>query len=252
METPSIKAVIIDDEPDGRNIIIHLLTTFFPDIQISGQAEGVEDGISLIASIKPDVIFLDVEMRDGNAFDLLSSCGNWTGQVILITAYDHYAIKAIKASVLDYILKPVDEDEFINAVNKALDKKKDMNTTNHHAVLSDLYKHITVRKTRVPTLNGFSLISIDNIVRCEASGNYTIIFLANQKPVTACRKLGDYEAELHSYGFIRIHKKHLVNINQIIEYNRGKSGGGYITLVGREVLEVSARRKGELLRSFNK
>jgi two-component system LytT family response regulator len=247
MEMPFIKAVLIDDEADGRNIIRYLLKAFFPAIRVAGEAEGVADGIRVITSVMPDLVFLDVEMQDGNAFNLLPSCEGWSGDVILVTAYDSYALKAIKASVLDYILKPVDEQDFISAVNKALAKRENKTGTKPASVLLDIYKHLSIRKTQVPTLNGFSLINIDTIIRCEASGNYTNIFLGDRQPIIACRKLGEYEKELESYGFIRIHKKHLVNVTKIIEYNKGKSGGGYITLTGREVLEVSARKKNDLL-----
>lgn len=247
MEIPFTKAIIIDDEIDGRNIVSYLLRQLFPRIQLAGHAENVLQGIDLIRSAQPDLVFLDVEMPDGNAFDLLAACGDWKGQVILITAHDHYAIKAIKASVLDYLLKPVDEDEFAGAVNKALKGRNNGEGTSSSALLLDMYKHLMMRKARIPTLNGFSLVDIDNIVRCEASGNYTIFFFVNRKPETVSRKLGDYEEELKGYGFIRIHNKHLINTNHILEYHKGKSGGGYITLIGRDIVEVSARRKADLL-----
>lgn len=247
MQSPFINAVIIDDEIDGRNIITYLLSRFFPDIRLTGTAESIAEGGELIRASEPDLVFLDVELTDGTAFDLLARCNNWQGQVILITAHDHYALKAIKASVLDYLLKPVDEEEFVVAVNKALMKKAQHDQAGSSALLLDVYRHLMIRKVRIPTLNGFTLVNIDDIIRCEASGNYTILFFTNQSPVTACRKLGEYETELKGYGFIRIHKKHLVNISQIIEYNKGKGGGGYVTLHRREVLEVSARKKAELL-----
>ncbi|HTN47209.1 MAG TPA: LytTR family DNA-binding domain-containing protein [Flavipsychrobacter sp.] len=246
METSLIKAVIIDDEIDGRNIVSYLLNRFFPDIEIIGLAENVAEGAALIRTRLPDMVFLDVEMPDGNAFDLLSECTNWSGDVILITAHDHYAIRAIKAAVLDYVLKPIDEEDFVHAVDVALKKRENSHPANSTNLLLDVYKHLMIRKVRIPTLSGFSLIPIDDIIRCEASGNYTNLFCTSRKQIIACRKLGEYEEELKEYGFVRIHKKHLVNINQIIEYNKGGKGGGYVTLYGREVLEVSARRKGYL------
>lgn len=240
------KAVIVDDETDGRNIVSFLLKQFFPQITLIGQAQNVAEGISLVRSSEPDLVFLDVEMPDGNAFDLLSACTAWKGQVILVTAYDHYAIKAIKASVLDYLLKPVDEEEFINAVNKAL-KSREQGEGANPALLLDVYKHLMVRKIRIPTLSGFMVVNVDDVVYCEASGNYTTFFFVNNKKIMASRQLGAYEEELHGYGFIRVHNKHLINANHIIEYNRGKSGGGYVTLIGRVMIEVSTRRKSNLL-----
>lgn len=241
-----IKAAIVDDEIDGRNIIGFLLKQFFPNIEVTGQAGNVAEGAALIQSSKPDLVFLDVEMPDGNAFDLLAACPNWQGQVILVTAHDHYAIKAIKASVLDYLLKPVDEEEFVKAVNKALKDKSQGQGTNSASLL-DIYKHLMIRKLRIPTLSGFTLVNIDDVVYCEASGNYTVLFFTNRSKIMVSRKLGEYEEELKAYGFIRVHNKHLINTSHIIEYNKGKSGGGYVILAGRVMVEVSARRKAVLL-----
>lgn len=248
-----LKVVIIDDEADGRNILALLLEQHFPALQFSGFAENVAEGVKFIRKVKPDIIFLDVEMPDGTGFDLLSACSGIQSHVILVTAYNHYAIKAIKASVLDYLLKPVNRPEFIAAVNKALERNASIDSpTGITALLESINKHLKVRKIRIPTLHGFSLVNADDIVRCEASGNYTIINFVDRSSITASQSLGEYEAELKSYGFVRIHHKHLININQVLEYNKGKSGGGFVTLVGREVLEVSARKKADFLHAFGK
>lgn len=248
MET-SFKAVIIDDEADGRNIISLLLTANFPGIRIAGQAEDVRSGIELIENTRPDMIFLDIEMPDGNAFDLISGCPDRIDNVILVTGYDHYAIKAIKSSVIDYLLKPVDKKEFVAAVEKAIGrKKKEQYAMSSIPALLEEVRKSGIRKTRIPTLQGFILVNVDDILRCEASGNYTIIHFTDQKQLIASRTLGEYEEELKSFGFVRLHHKHVVNINQIKEYNKGKNGGGYIILHGSgEMLEVSARKKAQLL-----
>jgi two-component system, LytTR family, response regulator len=251
MDKTNIRAVIIDDEMDGRNIIALLLQQFFPNIFLEGQAENVTQGINLVKMQEPDLIFLDVEMPDGNAFDLLASCGNLKSHVILVTAHEHYSLKAIKASVMDYLLKPVNKNEFVIAVNKALTKTIQENNSDQSVSLSNLYKHLMIKKLRIPTLTGFSLVNIEDIVRCEASGNYTLIFFADKKTITASRTLGEYEDELKTYGFVRIHHKHLINVMYILEYNKGKSGGGYVTLQGREVLEVSIRKKADLLNALH-
>jgi two-component system, LytTR family, response regulator len=244
---PPLKIVIIDDEADGRNIIALLLEQHFPFLQLNGVAENVAEGLKLIREVKPDLIFLDVEMPDGTGFDLLSACNGLQPQVILVTAYNHYALTAIKASVLDYLLKPVNREEFVVAVNKALNKYRQEDKTDLSVLLESVNRHLKVRKVRIPTLSGFSLVNADDIVRCEASGNYTIISFADQTKIIASQALGEYEAELKSYGFVRIHHKHLININKVLEYNKGKAGGGFVTLTGREVLEVSARKKADFL-----
>lgn len=247
MEMPFRKAVIIDDEADGRNMIALLLAQFFPGIELAGQAENITQGHALISTTHPDLIFLDIEMPDGNAFDLLSLYNPLPADVILVTAYDHYAIKAIKSAVLDYLLKPVNKEEFIAAVNKALMKRKQEHNNLSELLLS-VQKHLVVRKIRIATLNGFMLANVDDIIRCEASGNYTIFVFTDRAHITACRSLGEYEEELKGYGFVRIHHKHLVNVNHIAEYNKGKKGGGYVIMHGKEILEVSARKKAELIR----
>jgi len=249
MEQALLSAVIIDDEADGRNIVALLLQQFFAHIRLAGQATGVAEGIRLVQAARPDIIFLDVEMGDGNAFDLILACQDDLKQVILITAYEHYALKAIKASVLDYLLKPVNKEEFIQAVQKAV-KKTALPQHALPASFTDMYRHLVVRKVGIPTLNGFVTMNVDDIVRCEAAGNYTTIIFTNHEPITACRTLGKYEDELKVYGFIRVHNKHLINPGHIIEYNKGKGGGGFVTLYGREVLEVSTRRKAELLQAL--
>lgn len=249
---PLIKIVIIDDEADGRNIIALLLEQHFPFLQLKGYAENVTEGLKLIKEVKPDLIFLDVEMPDGTGFDLLSACNGLQPQVILVTAHNHYALTAIKASVLDYLLKPVSREEFITAVNKALNRYKQEEKTDLSVLLESVNRHLKIRKVRIPTLSGFSLVNADDIVRCEASGNYTIISFADHTRIIASQALGEYEAELKNYGFVRIHHKHLININKVLEYNKGKVGGGFVTLTGREVLEVSARRKADFLHAFGK
>lgn len=250
MET-SCKAVIIDDETDGRNVVALLLKELFPEVLLAGEAGNVADGLGLIRTTKPDLIFLDVEMPDGNAFDLLSSCHGLQAQVILVTAFDTYAVKAIKASVLDYLLKPVNRNELREAVNKALARKKHEQLTDLPALLMSMQQHLMIRKIRIPTLSGFSLATVDDILRCEAAGNYTTIVFTDASRITACRTLAGYEEELKGYGFIRIHHKHLINGSRVVEYNRGKKGGGYVTLQGGETLEVSARKKTDLLNAFD-
>ncbi|MBL7711998.1 MAG: response regulator transcription factor [Chitinophagaceae bacterium] len=245
MEKPITRAVIIDDEQDGQNMIALLLAQFFPEVVLEGRAANVIQGIQLIKTLEPDLVFLDVEMPDGDAFDVLAACRDSPAQVILVTGHEHYSLKAIKASVIEYVLKPVGKEEFVAAVQKALacisrDQASRLS-------ISNIYRHLVIKKVRIPTLTGFSLVSAEEIIRCEAAGSYTSIFLDGKKTITACKPLGEYEEELRLYGFVRIHRKHLINVQYIIEYHKGKSGGGYITLQGREVLEVSIRKKGELL-----
>ncbi len=249
----TFRAVIIDDEPDGRNIVALLLGQLFPQVSLVGEANSVATGIALVRDGAPDLIFLDIRMPDGTAFDLLKACGPLQAKVIFITAYDHYAIQAIKASVADYLLKPLNKQEFADTVTRViqLERQPDAGALLPQ-LLEEIRKMSGVRKVRIPTVHGFSLANADDILRCEASGNYTIVFFKDHHEMTS-RSLGEYEEELSLLGFVRIHHKHLVNINHIKEYNKGKNGGGYVTILGRpEQLEVSARKKPLLLRAIGR
>lgn len=250
MDTPNTKVVIIDDEADGRNIIALHLERLFPSLTLAGQADSVAGGLHLVRQTEPGLVFLDVEMPDGNAFDLLAACRGMQAQFILVTAYDQYALQAIRASVLDYLLKPVNKEELVQAVHKALQRQGAPGYPDLDMLMTSMHRRLKIRKIRIPTLQGFTLVNADDIVRCEAAGNYTVLLLTDRSRIVASRPLGDYESELKDYGFARIHHKHLVNLSQVIEYNKGKNGGGYVTLQGREILEVSARKKAALLQAF--
>jgi two-component system LytT family response regulator len=253
MNTHNYSGFIIDDDDHSRQLISHLLEASFPEISIKGQAGTVADAVELLSEMIPDIIFLDVELPDGSGFDLLRQYPSLNAQVILITGFDHYAIKAIKASVIDYVLKPVNDKEFGEAVHKALSKcrNKSNEINDFSELLTRFHNQMIIRKIKVPTLHGFVLADIDDIVRCEATDNYTVLFFNKEAPKTVSRTLGTYEKELKDYGFIRIHHKHLINIRQVSEYNKGKSGGGYVVMKDKVVLEVSVRKKDQLLHAFH-
>ncbi|WP_118974862.1 LytR/AlgR family response regulator transcription factor [Taibaiella koreensis] len=248
----SYKAMIVDDDEHSRQIIKHLLIDYFPDIEVAGIAGSVADALPLLPALAPDILFLDVELPDGTGFDILRRYPTLDAQVILITAFDHYALKAIKASVIDYVLKPVSETEFTVAVKKALGRCREESsaTGDLSMLLSSLQRQMSVRKVRLPTMNGFVLADIDDIIRCEATDNYTILFFSQASPRTVSRTLATYEEELSGFGFIRIHHKHLINIRQVTEYHKGKSGGGYVIMKDKAMLEVSVRKKEQLMHAF--
>jgi two-component system, LytTR family, response regulator len=253
MNTHFYNGFIIDDDDHSRQIVLRLLEESFPEINITGQAGTVASAIGLLSETVPDIIFLDAELPDGSGFDILRQYPFLSAQVILISGFDHYAIKAIKASVIDYVLKPVNEKEFGEAVHKALAKCRDKSNpmNDFSELLSRFHNQMIVRKLKVPTLYGFILADIDDIIRCEATDNYTVLFFNKEAPKTVSRTLATYEEELKDYGFIRIHHKHLINIRQIAEYNKGKSGGGYVVMKDKVMLEVSVRKKDQLLHAFH-
>ena len=235
-------AVIIDDEEDARGMVGLFLEKDFPNISVVGNAGMVSEAKVLILDQKPDIIFLDVEMPDGTGFDLLTQLGECKAIIIFITAFDQYAIEAIKASALDYILKPINRSEFSQAVNKALEKWRE-----RQAISSK--KAVEVGRIALPDLNGLKFVDIDKIAYCEAENNYTTVHMEDGFSGVVSRSLSYFDRLLTPHGFLRIHHKHLVNLKMIQSYVKGK-GGGYVMMPNNCRLPVSARKKSDLMRSF--
>lgn len=231
-----IQACIIDDEQDGRDYVALLLRNEFPDIHISFQGRSVEEAYIYLTKHSPDIIFLDVQLTDGNAFDLLSKFKTIASQIIFITAFENFAIQAIKNAATDYILKPINKIDFISAVNKALENSK----KNKKPIHAPIHNKITL-----PTLQGFRLIDIENIIRCEADSNYTTFYLSDKTKITVSKTLHEFEESLSYHNFFRIHHKHLINLNYIREYIKGK--GGQIIMTDHSVLDISVRKKNEFM-----
>jgi len=231
-----IQACIIDDEQDGRDYIALLLENEFPEIQTAFQASSVEEGYIYLSKNSPDIIFLDVQLKDGTAFDLLSKFRNIDSQIIFITAFENFAIQAIKNGAADYLLKPIKKIDFIIAVNKALDnirKSKNIPGNSHE------------NKISLPTLQGFKLTNINDIIRCEADSSYTTFYLADKSKIIVSKTLHEFEEQLTKYNFFRIHHKHLINLFHLKEYIKGK--GGQVIMADHSVLDVSVRKKNDFL-----
>ena len=242
-----ITTVLIDDEQGARESLANLLSKYVDNIEVIGKADSASTGYNMIQELKPNLVFLDVEMPNGNAFDLLEKFETIDFHIIFVTAYDHYAIKAIKYSAIDYLLKPIDLDELRSAVEKykALSgKSKDINEK-IKLLLSNLSNDVGAKKIVVPDNEGLNLIHLQDIVRCESDGDYTNIDLANGKRILSANTLGDYEDLLTNSGFFRIHRSSIINLSHIKKYIRGE-GGSVVMSDGSEV-EVSRRKKAEFL-----
>lgn len=249
MKTKNFSALIMDDEEDAREIIALLLEQHFPQIEIVGKAESVADASHLLAIHGPDIVFSDIEMPDGSGFDLLERFPSHNALVIFITAYDTYAIKAIKAAAHDYVLKPVNREEFRQTVNKAIGKlERGQLERNVSTTLTNT--SADVKKIAIPNLTGYDFVDIDSIIWCEATGNYTTIYFSKRPKVVVSKTLSLFENDLAKHGFCRIHHKYLVNLNQVTNFSKGKSGGN-ITLSDKTNLEVSARKKTILLKALS-
>lgn len=232
-----IQACIVDDEQDGRDYIALLLQNEFPEIQTIFQASNVEEAYIYLSKNLPDILFLDIQLKDGTAFDLLSKFTSINAQIIFITAYENFAIQAIKNGATDYLLKPIKKIDFIMAVHKTLENIK----KNKIVPVSPLKKN----KISLPTLQGFKLTDINDIIRCEADSSYTTFYLVDKTKIIVSKTLHEFEEFLTEYNFFRIHHKHLINLSHLKEYIKGK--GGQVIMTDSSVLDVSVRKKIDFL-----
>ncbi|MBI2967567.1 MAG: response regulator transcription factor [Bacteroidetes bacterium] len=243
-----IRALIVDDEKKSRELLLALLNRHCPEVFVAGLASNNTEAYDLICLQKPDVVFLDIRMQGGSGFDLLKKFREVNFLVIFITAYDQYALRAIKYSALDYLLKPVDENELKEAVAKAV---QNMSLRNYRPHIDNLLTHLKnpdnpANKIAIHSSGTIELIPIRHITRCEADGKYTRIFLSDGTHRLASRNLKEYEELLSGFGFYRVHHAHLVNFTCIKEYERGR--GGNLILNDGTSITVSQRKKAEFLR----
>ena len=241
------RALIIDDLENARATLDADLRTYCPQIYIVGHADGVKSGIKAILEHKPDVIFLDIEMGDGTGFDLLSAIPSPGFHVIFTTGLDSYGIKAIKFSALDYLLKPVDPAELVKAVAK-LEQNAGAKSVNEglQLLLSSVKEKSGARKKiAIHSLEKVELVLIEDIIRCESQGAYTIFHLKGKEQVVATRNLKEYETLLEDHDFIRVHHSHLINFAHLKEYV--KKDGGYAVMTDKSQVPVSFRKRSTLL-----
>jgi len=245
-----ISAVIIDDEPKNVRVLKNMISEFCPEVSLLGEANDSNEGKQLIQQKKPELVFLDIEMPYGNGFDLLNALMPIDFEVIFVTAFDKYMLQALKYSALDYLLKPVSIEDLKVAVQHAEVRVKKNSINQQLTVLLENFKkqESGLKKIAVPTAEGFDFILIEDIIRCEAQGPYTRIFIKGSKSILVSKPLKEYETLLPDTIFLRIHNSHLVNLNYIKKYNRGR--GGYIEMDDGTMLEVATRRKDEFLSRF--
>lgn len=247
-----MKAVIIDDEKDSREILANYLKKYCPEVIVCGFGESVDTGIAAIETHHPDVVFLDIEMPYGNGFDLLDKVKKVTFETVFVTAFDHYAMQALNQSAAYYLLKPIDIDELIKAVDKIKQEQKEDNYMQHAQVLLDNIRSGPqhAQKLMLPTLEGFEIVAVKTILYCEAVDNFTRFYFETGNPLLICRTLKYFEDLLKTYNFFRIHRSYLINPEYVIRYSKGK--GGYVTMKNNKELEISPTKKKDFLESFQR
>jgi two-component system LytT family response regulator len=243
----SLKAILIDDELSSLQNLQQKLVEFCPDVIITGTTQKPEEAILMIRQNKPDVIFLDIEMPRMNGFRMLDELGEFDFDIIFTTAYNHYAVDAIRISAFDYLMKPVAIKDLQNAVER-LARQRSLHTKDKLDVLRQSLTNSRSQeeKIAVPTGEGLEFIPIKNILHIESSSNYSKLFLLEGKPLLVTRLLKDFEDMLLPYQFFRIHNSHLINMKYIKKYIRGE--GGQVVMLNGDIIEVSRRRKDEFLK----
>lgn len=244
-----VKALIVDDEPKNIRILHGLLSDFCPQVRIAGEAQDAATAVSLIRSEQPDLLFLDIEMPYGNGFDLLDQVMPVNFEIIFITAFNEYTLKAFRYSALDYLLKPVSIDELKEAVQKAEAKlqQKQINQQLENLLLN-LKRQTHLQKIAVPWMDGLIFMPVADIIRFEAKGGYSHIFAKDQRKFLCSKTIREYEDILPEEIFYRIHNSHLINLNHIRKYHKGR--GGIIEMEDGAMIEVASRRKDEFLAKF--
>ncbi|SHJ60145.1 LytR/AlgR family response regulator transcription factor [Pseudozobellia thermophila] len=240
-----LNAILIEDESNSREILRNYLAKYCPNVQLVGEADSIGKGLDLIEAQPLDLVFLDVEMPFGNAFDLLDQLPERTFETVFVTAYDHYAKDALNHHAAYYLTKPINIDELVKAVEYVVEVRQRENALGNE-VLQSKAKPANGKIT-LPQQDGFQVLDVSDIIYCKADDNYTEIFLERKKIVVS-KTLKYFEEALSGYAFARIHKSYLVNINEVVKYRKGK-GGSVIVSNGKELL-VSASRKKELLSYF--
>lgn len=235
------KVLIIDDEKRTRDLIAKMIESFGHTLSISTEGSSVETGIIAIDRFKPQIVILDIQLPDGNGFDVLKGAKNKDFDVIFITAHEEYAIKAIKFSALDYILKPIDPDELQVALGKALESIENKKSTSSYDALQFNVANHTKRRLVLKTLESVHVIELESIIRCEADRNYTTFYLDNGNKIFVSKTLKEYELLLANYNFLRVQQSHLINIDFVERYD--KIDGGSVVMKDGSHIPLSPSKR---------
>lgn len=240
-----LTAIIVEDEANSREILNNYLTKYCPDVRIVGEAASIEKAMNLLEKHTIDLVFLDVEMPFGTGFDFLDQLPERTFETVFVTAYDQYAVDALNNHAAYYLMKPINIDELIKAVDYVKEIRQKEDALEDQVLKPKLNK--VDGKITLPQQDGFQVLNVSDILYCKADDNYTEIYLVNKK-ILVSKTLKYFEEALSEFPFARIHKSYLVNVNEVVKYKKGK-GGSVVVSNGKELL-VSAAKKKELLAYF--
>jgi two-component system, LytTR family, response regulator len=242
-----ITAIHIEDEPRNIDLLQNLLQTYCSDkIELVGSAKNIKDAYALIKSVNPQLVYLDIELNNGNAFELLDGLLPIPFQVIFITAYNEYAVKAFRINAIDYLLKPISIRDLVEATDKAIEKIKDKDKNMQlNSVIKDMNVSLRFNKISIPVNDGVIFVPFNEIIKCEAKGSYTVISLNSKKIITASKTLREIEKVLPTNYFIRVHNNTIINILFLKKYYRGKQS--YVELEDGTTVILSLRKKVDFL-----
>jgi len=240
-----IQAVLVDDEDNSLEELSILLEKYCPEVEVIGTAQSVEDAVSTINDLQPELVFLDIALPDGQGFEVIDQVEHRQFEVIFTTAYDQYALTAFEFSALDYLLKPIDAEKLKQSVARYQEIKGDREISSRVSVLKDSLKNINERII-LSSMDGFEVFKISDIIRCEANGSYTTFYIKDGIKVVTSKTLNNFEKLLSDQPFARVHSKHLVNLEYIKKYISGR--GGYLVFEDGSQVDVSERKKKEFIR----
>lgn len=242
-----IRSVIVEDELAAREVLKNYLSKYCPQVEVIGEAQNIKEAVPMLHELQPELVFLDVEMPFGNAFDVLEACKELQFETIFVTAFSEYSLKALNQSAAYYLLKPISIEELIIAVNKVHEHLLNHEIFNRNKIIVENFRETKPEKQQVilPTLEGFEVVKMEEIVRLRGNGNFTDIYLSNGNKKMVCRFLKHF-AEILPHPFIRVHKSHIINSNCVKSYNKG----GTLTLNDGSEIEVSPTYKDDFLKGF--
>ncbi len=247
----TIRAVVVDDELNGRKNIVDSLARYCPDVDIIGEANSAISGVELVAKKRPDLVFLDIEMPGGNGFELLKLLSQRDFEVVFVTAYDKYGIQAIKFCAIDYLLKPLNYLDLIAAVNKVADRvSKKQDNIRLMQFVQNMERQTKEKRIALPTMHNVEFVVVDTIIRCQSDNNYTEFYLSDGRKVMVCKTLKEYEDILTDLGFFRPHQSHLINLNYLSAFI--KNDGGALKMKDGTLVPVSRFKKNEVKSLFSK